>query len=684
MRRKTATAGVARWFAGAVRLAASARLLVLLLVFLPALLFPALRLPVLISPAHGFSSETEHRVNELRRSARLDRFDVKARKGLAEILGESDDVELRREAAEALSEALLTDESDVDLWIRFARLQTKRGFQREARLAYNRALELAPKDPDLWSELAAHELRRFQHYHRDGLFEKALSHNNRSLDLAPDVPATIARAARLAALTGDRAGLDSLCGRWMDTDPDNAWPHLLRGALLTEVGAWGRARDEFADGMSRLPEEARRSFVELSAVDPLAEELRQAAPDTARFWQDFWRWRDPTPADGDNPRLLEHYRRLVQAELYFGKENLDLFGWRHAPGRAVISYGLPEDWVYLRDVFRGSDYKVSSFFAVPALNVRFGQGAQPFFFTFVDYTLNGHFYHPITGGPTGPDFLMAETPSHYVPPFKMPELEQEIELWRFWNPDGGGRIEVVVALSPELWPKGLIADPSRLASQMTLYDEAWETRDAAVASWAQLETDHLGRLVGVFRLDAVSDSAIVGIETRDRLGAGRAAGYATLAPAPNPGTPTLSDIAFLTRVGFDGSGGRYGRAYGSALPNLGHLYQPGQPLGLAFEAYGLAVETDGRHRARVSVTVGRQTPGGWLRVLLPVGGNTPEAEMVFEVSEAGSTVEQLLSIDLPRLRSGEYTLRVEVEDLAGGGSARAEAPFTVLKRGRTP
>ncbi len=664
MRRKPGAAGAGRRLLAAVRMAS----------------LPLLALALL---AGSFSPETRSRIEELRHEVHSDRTDLESRRELAGLLARSDDVEERREAVELISQGLLIDQNDVDLWIRLARLQNRRGFQREARLAYARALELEPDNPRLWSELAAHELSRFQHYQRGDLFEKAVANNDRSLELDPDDADAVARAARLAAMQGDRAGLDSLCARWEEISPRDPWPHLLRGMLLTEVGAWKRARSAFDAGMKRLSPDARRAFLELSAVDPLAEEERLAAPDSLRFWEDFWRWRDPTPADDDNPRLLEHYRRLVQAELYFGREGEHVAGWEHAPGRAVISYGLPRNWVYLHNVIRGTDFRVTSSYAVPAITVRYGEDGHPLHFTFVDYMLNGHFYQPISGFPSGADFLRAEMPSLYVPPFKAPELDQEIELWRFRNPAGGGRIEVAAALDPDTWPAGLLSDPDRLASQMTLYDEHWEPLDEAVASWAQFTTDDLGRLVGVFTLDAVADSAIVGIETRDRLDAGRAAGYATLPPDSTGEGPSLSDIAFLTRVGFDGTGGRYARAYGSALPNPGHRYEPGAPLGLAFEAYGLATDEEGRYRARIRITVGRISNGNWLKVLLRMGGGEPEAELSFETSEPGSTLEQLLAVDLPRLRSGEYTLRVVVEDLVGGGRTQASEPFTVLKRSRS-
>ncbi len=256
-------------------------------------------------------------------------------------------------------------------------------------------------------------------------------------------------------------------------------------------------------------------------------------------------------------------------------------------------------------------------------------------------------------------------------------------MWRFQDPHGAGRIEVVAALAPDTWPKDLLDAPYRLGGKVALYDDRWTLKDSAVASWAQFERDPLGRLVGIFTVDGTSDSAIVGLETLDRGDRAHAASFATLSAADAAGEgPSLSDIAFLTRVDFEGASGRYRRAYGAGLPNPGHRYPVGAPLGIGFEAYGLAVGADGAHRARVRVSVGRPSPVGWVKVLLRVGRNPAQAELAFEIADPGSKLEQILSLDMPPLDAGRYQLQVEVEDLLSGRSARRIAPFTVLSPGK--
>ena len=97
---------------------------------------------------------------------------------------------------------------------------------------------------------------------------------------------------------------------------------------------------------------------------------------------------------------------------------------------------------------------------------------------------------------------MVGTPTTYASPQTAPEFGQEVELWRFQDPHGTGRIEVVAALAPDEWPQDLLDAPHRLAGKVALYDDRWTLRDSAVASWAQFERDSLGRLIGIFTVDA--------------------------------------------------------------------------------------------------------------------------------------------------------------------------------------
>ncbi len=635
--------------------------------------------PALGAPAEADSAA---RVDSLRLAVASDRRDVDSRRRLAAFLGRSEDIEERRQAVEMLTDALRIDDADADLWAQLARIQERRGFRGEARRALTRALELAPRRPDLRGELAAHDLRRFQTTFRMADLASATAENDTALSLGGDDPAVLHRAVRLARIQGRDARLDSLVSRWARAAPADPWPPLIRGMRLVEAEAWTRAEEAFDAGFLRLDEEKRKPFITLAVVDPREEELRHEAADSTRFWLDYWRWRDPTPADRVNPRLLEHYARMVNADLLFGREGDPVPGWDQAPGKTLIRYGLPGDWSYLADVKRVGEYRVNSSLSVPAVSVRFGEAGAPLRFTFVDYNLNGRLYNPIEAFPRNADFFMVENPSLYPSPLPGPERDQELELWRFADPDGGGRVVVAAALDPAGWPRSILDQPHRLSSRLALYDPRWQLQDRAVASWALFRRDSLGRLVGEFTLDAGRDSLIVGIETADRDEGGRAESYAALAPASGDTTgPVLSDVAFLSGVTFDPGSGAYPWAYGYALPNPGHRYPSGDPIGIGFEAYRLGMNDGGRHRVRIHVAVVRQTSRGLFPVLLRKGGlsgSEPEGEMAFDAEDTGSRLEQLLSLDIPPLEPGGYRLTLRVEDLVAGTERTRAVPFTVV------
>lgn len=622
-------------------------------------------------------------LNELRRRARQDRLDIDARKLLAEVLGHSSDIELRREAYDALQEAILVTGDDADLWARMARLQERRGFRREARNSFHRALELNPDQPGLWGDLAQHELRRYQRYFRYEHLDKSRTANARTLRHDPDNADALRRGLRISYYTNDRAAVDSLSLRWIEAHPDDPWPSLLRGMLYTEAGAWTLAEESFRAGLTLMTSHELYAFHRLDWIDPDAERERMDTADSTGFFEDYWRWKDPTPADSENPRLLEHYRRLVQAHLLFGIDEMDLYGWDHAPGRMIIRYGLPLDFRWGVDVFRGQESKTSSAHGSPTIGVTYGQRDQSKTFFFVDYNLNGRFYNPIAFVPLAADFTVALDPTDYAAPFSAPNLDQEVELWRFVDGSGRGRIEVAVALPADSW-RDVLQEPHRISSKLSRYDPDWSMDDASIWSWSLFEKDELDRLVGVFSIDGTADSVIVGLETLDRLNRGRASGYASLgAQIVDPGSPLLSDIAFLRTLGFDpDEGGRYQRGYGSGIPNPGHRYRTGEALGIAFEAYHLATDRDGYHRARIGITVGQQTRTGFLRVVLGGGGGS-QAELVFDAADPGPTLDQLLAVDVPPLKPGDYVLKVRVEDLVAGTTVERESPFVVLKPGRT-
>jgi len=346
----------------------------------------------------------------------------------------------------------------------------------------------------------------------------------------------------------------------------------------------------------------------------------------------------------------------------------------------MVRYGTPREWGYHEFVAPGKEQRLrpTSTFSAPSLVVAYGRGFEPVFFQFFDFNLNGRYIQPVSGFPTGGDYMVTSLPSVFVSPFPGVDLEQTVELWRFVDQEGKGTIEVAVALHPDDWLAGILTHPYRLASRVVLYDPRWDVADATLGSWANFETDDLGRLVGIFRLVGTADSVIVGWETADRSDQGRSAGFSTLSPLPVEEPLLISDLAFLSRISFEAGQGSYARAYGGGLPNPGHLYRTGQPIGVHFQAYGFETNEDGKLEAQLTVTVGQRTKKGILNVLLGRGNDPPAASLLFRVEESGPTLEQLLALDVPHLNPGEYELTVEVEDLTSGRVNRRTEPFRVL------
>ena len=643
--------------------------------------FTATQIPLLHAPAVA-PDKLRREVNALRRRVQFNRGDVGSYLQLGDLLAPSRDIEERREAAEAFHQALLLKKNDPDLWLRFGRLQERRGFNAEAHDAYVKAIRIAPDRMDLWESMAQHEFTRFQRQILWKNLDDSWRANQHVLAANPEDVRSLRRGVRIAMLEGSRAAADSLVRRWEDAAPGDPWAMLVRGMLFADEGSWEQADRAFTRGIAALPERERRPFQRLDIVAPHDEELRKESLDRLRFFRDWWKWRDPTPADAINPRLLEHYRRMVEAELLFAMEAYHLHGWNHAPGEMLVRYGANKGWTFRQSFTRLGEYRVSATALMPSRSVEIPYGVGGVLpIEFVEYNLNGRFYYPIEGIPDDPELLLAQFPNIYDAPVNVSH-EQEVEIWRFQDPDGVGRLEVAVALSRKDW-KEVLRQPYRLASKLTVYNKDWEPTDARVGSWAPFTVDALGRLVARFEAVGITDSMIVGLETTDRDESNRAAGYATVPPRATHDGPELSDLAFVSRVSFEHAQGVYGWGYGSALPNPGHRYRARDPIGIVFEAYALHPDQEGQVQARIRVSVQRETRTGWLRVVLgkKKGG---EAELVFDVSERAPILHQLLALDLPPLDSGRYLLKLRVEDNVSGAWTETSGTFEILDPGWNP
>jgi GWxTD domain-containing protein len=77
-----------------------------------------------------------------------------------------------------------------------------------------------------------------------------------------------------------------------------------------------------------------------------------------RFLREFWRRRDPTPEDADNPAMVDFYRQVAYTNQAFRQSRAgSLLGWRSDRGRIYLRYGRPDE-VLRRPVASPRPYEV--------------------------------------------------------------------------------------------------------------------------------------------------------------------------------------------------------------------------------------------------------------------------------------------------------------------------------------
>ena len=100
----------------------------------------------------------------------------------------------------------------------------------------------------------------------------------------------------------------------------------LKLAAIAPYDRWA-----LEDAVYIISSEERRAFNQLTTDE-----------ERAKFVEQFWDRRNPTPGSSDNPFKQEHYRRIAYANNHF-TDSKGLPGWRTDRGRIYIQYGPPDE-----------------------------------------------------------------------------------------------------------------------------------------------------------------------------------------------------------------------------------------------------------------------------------------------------------------------------------------------------
>ncbi len=172
-------------------------------------------------------------------------------------------------------------------------------------------------------------------------YEKAIEHLEASLASDPRRRSVYDRMMEIFALKGEYDDalemLEDMYAFYAD-DP-RTWLYL--GLSHYRNGNTDAAAKSFETALTHLEDTDRTAFESLDYLLS-ADEEDLYERDPVAFASRFWTSKDPRYLTPYNERKLEHYARLVYADLLYGSEDLDLRGWDTERGRILVRYGVPQ------------------------------------------------------------------------------------------------------------------------------------------------------------------------------------------------------------------------------------------------------------------------------------------------------------------------------------------------------
>jgi GWxTD domain-containing protein len=597
----------------------------------------------------------------------------------------------------------------------------------DARESMRKAAQRAPDAIRVRGDLAELMFRHALRTCEADAVKELLGMLNETLALAPhDRTALLYKSLALSlarSLDPSRGSESSLEARActeaiLRGDPTDRLALLLQGAQCLDLGEPERADRWFRRGLElSSPVYGAAFFVPvLCAPEAVLRQLAEAPPSLRDSLSTaFWDSRDPTPLTPVNENLLEYWKRLVLADLFFGQPENSLRGWQTPRGELFVRYGPPEAMSFARASFAEGEATVQRDlplerrrsrevapmtlrFQCPEQTWRYTFGGREIAFAFIDPTLHDRFIAASPG--------VVETFTRTAPAVLTEGFHGNIRncfLGSAGTRGDGGRTRqaVVVGLpagdaTTDPWAGARI--DVRLLDQVG-HEQSSELHTVSVRSAQPLP---LGVSLALIAEELLLAPGRYTAEVRVAAGA-RAGTYALPVEVRTFGRDSLqlSDLrlAFAAERADSGSGPQ-----GQTTPNPTGLVPRGARLGVAFEVYNLFPAAGDRARYQVRYTVlplayareySRLLASG-NRARDPVlqfgrlggtfGGVTLEdgnyADVLFPPIETplapAARCRSSFRLETAGLREGTYALLVTVTDLNVNRMVSVRAPFSVL------
>jgi GWxTD domain-containing protein len=464
--------------------------------------------------------------------------------------------------------------------------------------------------------------------------------------------------------------------------PDEPRAHLFYGLGLHELGYEDRAEPYFHAAMELLPEIDRLVFNDISPLLGEAgrdvyysvDSLGQAAVEHI-----FFTSADPLFLTSAEERRLEHYSRLAWAELQFGEPATGMHGWDSERGEIWIRYGRP--WRQYQCCYGGGITGTGR--AIGGRHEYWGYGPRGPVFVFRRQLTYRHARMTEVAKFVA-DEMTISSPQLYRPNMVTEVLGYPHQIARFrGNEPAYTRVEIYTG--PPVALLGALPGTT-IETGAFLFDQTYNQLWARRLSVPVAETPP-----GLsYNIEVPAGKYYYGLETRRELEEQEARALArvrdSLVVAGFPlGRFNVSDVLLADAIRTLNERPTK-RDDLRIWPNRSLRFEPGVPVAVYFEVYGLQPDDQGLAQYRVDFAVEDaesrnlvQAIASGITTLFSRGGQQePEVSWDRVVALVDDRSMEYLTVELPELDEGTYAVRLRITDLVTGQEVYAERVFEVV------
>ena len=179
----------------------------------------------------------------------------------------------------------------------------------------------------------------------DSSYEKAVSRLTQVLDATPTYVAAYEVLMALYVMKEEHEEMGIQAESMVRALPEHPLSSLFAGYAMYKLGRLGESEAHYQRALELMSEEDLQVYTDVARV--LNKDQARRVPADSSTVAEYLKAQDPFLLSEENERILEHYSRLVFADLIFSEPKLDLRGWDSERGDIYVRYGHPKSLYFM-------------------------------------------------------------------------------------------------------------------------------------------------------------------------------------------------------------------------------------------------------------------------------------------------------------------------------------------------